>query len=168
VVQVTRKQAGCFEVAEQQPLPVAAGERLLIQGNRKAARLFNGQIVTVKSVGGDGSIALTDGRMIARDFRDFTHGYCVTSHASQGRTVDHMYVAVDSGSWRATHRNQFYVSASRGRERVRVYTDDLDFLRGAVGRSGARLSASELMESVRTSEQMKPAQQPTTRPRMAA
>lgn len=168
VVKITRKQAGAFDVAQKQPLAVAAGEQLLLQGNRKEAGLFNGQVVTVKTVRRDGRITLTDGRTIPPEFRDFTHGYCVTSHGSQGRTVDHVFVAVDSASWQATHRNQFYVSASRGRERVRVYTDDLEFLHQAVGRSGSRLSASELMESVRTSEQMQPAQQRTTRPRMAA
>lgn len=168
VVKVTRKQAGCFEVAEPQALAVAPGERLLIQGNRKSAGLINGQAVTVKSVGADGSLALTDGRKIAADFRAFTHGYCVTSHAAQGRTVDHVYVAVDSGSWRATHRNQFYVSASRGRERVRVYTDDVQFLREAVTRSGARLTASELLESKRVAERTSAGQHPTLRPRVAA
>lgn len=168
VVKVTRKQAGCFEVAEPQALAVAPGERLLIQGNRKAAGLFNGQAVTVKSVGADGSLTLADGRKIAADFRAFTHGYCVTSHAAQGRTVDHVYVAVDSGSWRATHRNQFYVSASRGRERVRVYTDDVQFLRDAVTRSGVRLTASELLESKRAAERTSAGQHPTLRPRVAA
>lgn len=92
----------------------------------------------------------------------------MTSHAAQGRTVDHVYVAVDSGSWRATHRNQFYVSASRGRERVRVYTDDVQFLRDAVTRSGARLTASELLESNRAAERTSAGQHPTLRPRVAA
>lgn len=168
VVKVTRKQAGCFEVSEPQSLAVAPGERLLIQGNRKSAGLFNGQAVTVKSVGADGRIHLTDGRQIAPDFRTFTHGYCVTSHAAQGRTVDHVFVALDSGSWRATHRNQFYVSASRGRERVRVYTDDAQFLREAVTRSGARLSASELLERKRAAEWKGTGQHPPLRPHLAA
>ncbi|MCP5523240.1 MAG: relaxase domain-containing protein [Verrucomicrobiales bacterium] len=168
VVKVTRKQAGAFDVAQKQSLAIAAGERLLLQGNRKEAGLFNGQVVTVKKVRRNGRITLTDGRTIPADFRDFTHGYCVTSHASQGRTVDHVYVAVDSAGWRATHRNQFYVSASRGRERVRVYTDDIEFLHDAVGRSGARLSASELMDSKRAAESVKPTQRLTQRQRMAA
>ena len=39
------------EVRQSLPsLAVAAGEQLLLQANRKEARLFNGQVVTVKSV----------------------------------------------------------------------------------------------------------------------
>jgi hypothetical protein len=44
------------------------------------------------------------------------------------------------------------VSASRGRERVKVFTDDLEFLEGAVTRSAARLSATELMGRTRVAQ----------------
>jgi len=167
-VQVTRKQAASFEVMEQAKLRVAPGEQLLIQANRKEDRLFNGQLVIVKAVAADGQIELTDGRRIAPDFRAFTHGYCVTSHASQGRTVDHVFVAVSSLSWQAAHRNQFYVSASRGCEQVKVYTDDLEFLRNAVQRPGARLSASELFDAVRAGQRENLEQRPRARTRLAA
>jgi conjugative relaxase-like TrwC/TraI family protein len=167
-VTVTKKQAGCFEVAEWVKLPVAPGERLLVQSNRKCDGLFNGQIVTVKQVEADGRILLDDGRRIASDFRAFTHGYCVTSHASQGRTVDHVYVAVDSSSMQAANLNQFYVSASRGRERVKVFTDDLEFLEGAVTRSAARLSATELLEQPGYRPRESVNQRPTVKARLAA
>jgi len=63
-------------------------------------------MVTVRSVQSDGSLLLTDGRRISPEFRKFTHGYCVTIHASQGRTVDHVYVAVDSHTLAMFHRHQ--------------------------------------------------------------
>jgi len=148
-VQITRKQADCFEVMERRELKVAVGERLLLQGSRKAEKLFNGQIVTVKEIKPDGGLALTDERVIPPGFKLFTHGYCVTSHASQGRTVDHVLVAMDSLSFHAANRNQFYVSASRGREQVRIFTDDAEILRAMVTKPGARLSAIELLESRR-------------------
>jgi ATP-dependent exoDNAse (exonuclease V) alpha subunit len=162
---VSRKQADCFEVAEKQKLPVAVGERLLLQGNRKADRLFNGQIVTVEVVHPDGSLSVDGKRTIAPDFRAFTYGYCVTSHASQGRTVDHVLVAVNSETTVAANLSQFYVSASRGSDQVQIYTDDLDFLRQAVQRSGTRLSATELVESVRLAarESVKPRPQASQR-----
>ena len=143
---VTQKQANCFGVAEPRALPVSPGDQLLIQGNRKSDGLFNGQLVTARKVQADGGILLTDGRRIRPNFRKFTHGYCVTSHAAQGRTVDHVYVAVDSHTQNAANLNQFYVSTSRGRELVKVFTDDLRFLRAVVTQSGARQSATELLD----------------------
>lgn len=143
IVTVTRKQAGCFDVATSERLGVAQGERLLLRASRRDAGLLNGQVVTVKSVRRDGRIKLTDGRMMPADFKLFTHGYCVTSPAAQGKTADHVYVAMDAASGQAANLKQFYVSASRGRERVQIYTDDREALREAVGRSGNRVSAGE-------------------------
>jgi conjugative relaxase-like TrwC/TraI family protein len=157
---ITKKQAGCFDVLEKRELTVAAGERLLLQASRKSANLFNGQIVTVKELKSDGSMLLTDGRVLPATFRALTHGYCVTSHAAQGRTVDHVFVAMDAQSFQASNRNQFYVSASRGREQVRIFTDDAEFLRTVVNRPGDRLSAIELLENSRLTEKKTVKQQP--------
>jgi hypothetical protein len=71
----------------------------------------------------------------------------VTSHASQGKTVDVALIALGQESFAAATKEQTYVSVSRGREAVRLYTDDKAAMLDAVQRSAARLSASELMRS---------------------
>lgn len=157
VVRLTRKQAGCFDVAEPVALPVATGEVLLLGANDKKRGLYNGQRAEVRRVNPDRSITLLDGRTIPPSFRTFTAGYCVTSHASQGRTVDHVFVAVDSRTLQAAHLNQFYVSCSRGREQVRVYTDSVEFLEETVRRRAERLSATELVERASLDQNIRPA-----------
>ena len=153
---LTCKQSGCFDVGEAERLPVARGERLLLQASRREARLLNGQLVTVTRVNRNGEIRLTDGRVIPPDFRQFTHGYCVTSPAAQGKTADHVYVAVDARSGLAANVKQFYVSASRGREKVKIYTDDMGRLREALGRSGDRTSALEWLQKTGQKEESAP------------
>jgi hypothetical protein len=69
-------------------------------------------------------------------------------NASQGKTTDVALVAMGSESFSAASREQFYVSVSRGRDAVRIYTDDKESMRDAIKGSGARLSATELMEGV--------------------
>lgn len=142
-VVITRKQTGCFDVAQRTELCVARGERLLLRAGRRDAGLLPGQLVTVKSVRRDGQIRLTDGRTIPPDFKLFTYGYCVTSQTAQGKTADHVYVAVDGKSGQAANLKQFYVSTSRGREQVKIYTDDVSRLREAIERTGDRISATE-------------------------
>jgi len=88
---------------------------------------------------------LVDGRVIPQNYRTFTHGYAVTSHAAQGKTVDEVLVVASSRSLAATNQEQFYVSISRGRERCQIFTDDSDLLRLHVTRSSARLAAVEGM-----------------------
>jgi ATP-dependent exoDNAse (exonuclease V) alpha subunit len=69
----------------------------------------------------------------------------VTSQASQGKTVDRVFVGISSASFPASSREGFYVAASRGREMVRVYTDDKESLFGAVCHTDDRLSATEFV-----------------------
>jgi conjugative relaxase-like TrwC/TraI family protein len=134
-----------FDVCQRRPLRVAPGDKLLLQANRREARLINGQIVEVKNVqDATGAITLTDGRILPPDYRTFCHGYAVTSHASQSKTVDEVIVVASSRSLGAVNREQFYVSISRGRQRCRIFTDDKLLLRDRIVRSSSRKAAIEL------------------------
>jgi hypothetical protein len=135
--------SACFDVGEKRDLKVAAGDKLLLQSNWQK-KFVNGELVEVKAVQGD-SVVLADGRVIPENYRTFTHGYAVTSHAAQGKTVDEVLVVASSRSLRAINQEQFYVSISRGRERCQIFTDDSDLLRSHVTRSSARLAAIEAM-----------------------
>ena len=97
----------------------------------------------------DGSIVLTDGRIIPEDYRAFSHGYAVTSHAAQGKTVNEVLVVASSRALPAVHQEQFYVSISRGRERCQVFTDDVEQLRSHVTHSSKRLAAVVVVPRVR-------------------
>src|SRR5690606_25873668 len=72
------------------------------------------------------------------------HGYCVTSHASQGKTVDDVIICESSMSFPAASLEQFYVSASRGRQRLKIFTDDKQALKDAIRRTCARKAASDI------------------------
>jgi conjugative relaxase-like TrwC/TraI family protein len=132
-----------FDVGEKRKLKVAAGDKLLLQSNWQK-KFVNGELVEVKAIQGD-SVLLADGRVIPSDYRTFTHGYAVTSHAAQGKTVDEVLVVASSRSLPAINQEQFYVSISRGRERCQVFTDDSELLRSHVTHSSARLAAIEAM-----------------------
>lgn len=93
----------------------------------------------------NGALVLADGRVIPDNYRTFTYGYAVTSHAAQGKSVDEVLVVASTRSLPAVGQEQFYVSISRGRDRCRVFTDDAELLRAHVTRSSARLAAIEAM-----------------------
>jgi hypothetical protein len=71
-------------------------------------------------------------------------GYVDTSYKSQGKTVDRVFIATGSESLPATNQQQYYVSASRGREMAKLYVDSKEDVRDAIARTGQRLSAVEL------------------------
>ena len=134
-----------FNVCESKELSVAPGDKLLLQARYKAGgqEFVNGEIVQVKAID-QGEIRLSDGRRLPRNFRTFTHGYAVTSHAAQSQTVQDVFVVASSSSLPAIHRRQFYVDISRGKERCRIFTDDKELLRRRIGDPNERKAAIEL------------------------
>jgi conjugative relaxase-like TrwC/TraI family protein len=136
-----------MDVGEQRQLKIAAGDKLLLQANTARKRFINGEIVEVRAIQGN-DLLLTDGRVIPEHYRTLTHGYAVTSHAAQGKTVDEVLVVASSRSLPAVSQQQFYVSISRGRERCQVFTDDAERLRSHVTHSSERLAAVEVIPGI--------------------
>jgi conjugative relaxase-like TrwC/TraI family protein len=141
---VSLTQARSFSVHERMEIEVAAGDKLLMMGNRKEPgfRATNGELTTVRSVE-RGIINLEDGRSVPANYREFTHGYAVTAHRSQGKTVDHVIVSADM-----MKQELFYVAASRGREGISIVTSDVERLGESLGVSMARPSAMELANDI--------------------
>lgn len=142
--------ASTYAVYRTGGVNLAAGDRVRITSNGWTAdrkhRLDNGSQYEVAGFEKDGKIRLTNGWFVAPDFRHLTHGYVATSHASQGKTVDRVLIAMGRESLPAVSAEQFYVSVSRGRHRATVFTDvPADELREAVKRADTRKSATELV-----------------------
>jgi hypothetical protein len=91
-----------------------------------------------------GNINLSNGSSITKDYGHINLGYVLTSQASQGKTVDKVIISQSSLSFRASSQEQFYVSVSRGKQAVAIYTDSKADLLRAVSQSGERRSAIEL------------------------
>ncbi len=131
-----------FDVGVSRELKVAAGDWLLLQANH-GKEFINGERVQVREIRG-GRITLTDSRVLPGIFNTFTHGYAITSHSSQSKTVDDVLLVASSRSFGAVNREQFYVSISRGRRHVQVFTDDVELLARRVTNSRERKAAVEL------------------------
>jgi ATP-dependent exoDNAse (exonuclease V) alpha subunit len=140
-IAISLTQVRAFSVYERRSIEVAPGDSLMLTANRRDSdfRATNGELVKVKSVD-QAAICLNDGRTIPANYREFTHGYAITAHRSQGKTVDNVIISAD-----AMKKELFYVAASRGRSEIAVVTSDRELLRESVGVSTARQSAMELV-----------------------
>jgi hypothetical protein len=83
--------------------------------------------------------------VLAANHGHFAYGYCQTSHSSQSKSVRDVLVAQSADSFVASSREQFYVSCSRGKETIRIYTDNRRGLQEAVGNSSTRMAGVELL-----------------------
>jgi len=159
-VLLTKKQAKCFGVFAKRDIDVAPGDWLSIQSNLRDGpyQFTNGERVKVSHVNEQGGIVLEDKRTIPHNFRQFTHGYAITAHRAQGKSVDEVIISGDRMS-----KELFYVAASRGRKKITVFTGDTDNLRDTIGVSGQRMSALELLrKSARTVDRTRTAERPQT------
>ncbi|MEM7621282.1 MAG: MobF family relaxase [Pseudomonadota bacterium] len=151
-------RAGHFDVYKQDTIELAVGDHLRITKNGQDVnkqRLDNGKLLTIKRFNKDGSITAQHGIQkgakeyrLPKGFSNLDHAYCLTSHSSQGKTVDQVFIAQPADTFPATSDKQFYVSVSRGREKVTIYTDDKAALLDHAMKGGDRLSALELNQKI--------------------
>jgi ATP-dependent exoDNAse (exonuclease V) alpha subunit len=144
-------QARSFELYERREIALAVGDSVRITRNFRFGvdRFSNNELCRIAAID-QGGIHLEDGRLIkAAEAVHLDQGIAVTSHASQGKSVDQVIVSVPVSAFSQTNQAQFYVSMSRARAAMHLFTDSKVALREAVCRPSERLSPWELLEGNR-------------------
>lgn len=157
-IQLPVDRSGEYELYQASELNLAKGDQVRITRNgfdQRKNRLHNGQLLEVVKVGKFSPVVLRNPiskaeYQLDQQYGHLSHAYCITSHASQGKTVDEVFIAQPAATFPGTDAKQFYVSVSRGRERARIYTDDQDTLLSYASRMGDRQSAIELVQHAGT------------------
>src|SRR6266403_2639679 len=84
------------------------------------------------------NVTTSDGRVMPTTaLLHLDQGISVTSHASQGKTVDNVIVSAPVAAFAQVSQAQLYVSMSRARRSMHLLTDCKEALREAVCRPGA-------------------------------
>lgn len=142
-----------FDLFEEKEILLAKGDKIRITRNgfdKGNKRLNNGDSLDVKSVSKKGAITLINPKSkhtyeLDSTFGHIDHAHCITSYAAQGKTVDEVFIHQPAATFPATDARQFYVSVSRGRENVHIYTDSKEQLMEYASELGNRASALELV-----------------------
>jgi hypothetical protein len=125
-------------------MQVSVGDQIRVTaGFREGKNVFkNNDIAQVREVT-DTELVLHDGLRMRRDGARIDQGVCITSHASQCRTVDQVVVSPDGADAKG-----WYVSLSRARNAMHVFTRNKAALRQSVMQPGERKSVWELLQAV--------------------
>ena len=151
---------------------VHAGDRVLFRRNDKRFGVHNGDLATVIEVttadksarraGESVTVKLDSGEAVtvplsksksqsAYDTNNLSLGYCVTTHKSQGATVENTYVFLYGAM---TDQQMAYVQVSRARDTTRIYTTDdeagpeLSHLTQAMSRDRRKTMAHDAIDGV--------------------
>ncbi|MCA9216799.1 MAG: relaxase domain-containing protein [Planctomycetales bacterium] len=162
--EVPLNSSGAFDVFYAQKESLAVGDVIRVTRKRREApgrkRLNNGSLFEIKSISKKNHIITLDNgeKINPAKWQFFENGITLTSHVSQGATVNRAFVAQSSLSFPASSVKQLYVSASRAKKRVDLFTDDLPALKQAITRRQEKRSALDLT----------PEPQALTKPRLAS
>jgi hypothetical protein len=139
---------GKWDVLVSSTMQVSVGDQIRVTaGFREGRNVFkNNDIVDVREITGT-ELILHDGRRMRRNGARIDQGVCITSHASQCRTVDQVVVLPDGADAKG-----WYVSLSRARGAMHVYTRNKAALRQSVMQPGERKSVWEVVQASRRSK----------------
>jgi ATP-dependent exoDNAse (exonuclease V) alpha subunit len=146
-------QAKNFSAYSIGTLALSVGDRVRITKNfvvrdlEAKHRCRNNDVHTVTAIDQDG-ISLDNGVSLRKGLWHLDQGLVVTSHAAQGKTVDQVLLSVPIRAFSQVNEAQWYVSLSRARSAMYVFTDCLSALKEAVMRPSTRLSAHELVARI--------------------
>lgn len=113
----------------------ATGDRLQFTAPNKSLGVANRDLATILGLEDDKMTVRLDGKagqtitFDPAEFRQFDHGYAVTSHSSQGITAGRVLAHIDTDSSRNLINNRLaYVSISRASDDARIYTNNAETL----------------------------------------
>jgi conjugative relaxase-like TrwC/TraI family protein len=150
---------------------LSAGDRLQFRAPFHAQKVTNGELGTLEKIEkGRLTVALDSGRSVEFPIdknRHIDHGYAVTSHSSQGQTVNRVLVNADTSEpSKLLNQRMAYVATSRARLDARIYTDSDQRLNAALARQVDKSTALEASREtkVRNVPRLLPMETPATRP----
>jgi conjugative relaxase-like TrwC/TraI family protein len=113
----------------------ATGDRLQFSALNKELGISNRDMGTITRMEPDRLTVLMDGKeqrsvsFNPSEFRQFDHGYAVTSHSAQGLTTGRVIANIDTDSNRSLINTRLaYVAISRASEDARIYTNNAETL----------------------------------------
>lgn len=165
-----------YDLYSQEEIKLSKGDDIRIVNkngfDKQGKRLDSRTVLTIQGFTKEGDIKAVRQSshrrsefILPKDHGNFEHAYAITSYSSQAKTVDQVIISQPATTFPASNQKQFYVSVSRGRENVTIYTDDAEDLLKQIEKSGDRQGATELKNtdfiSVKTIEPDKEIAKPT-------
>ncbi|MCG8640003.1 MAG: AAA family ATPase [Desulfobacterales bacterium] len=135
-----------FKVYRKTKTHLAVGDLIRPTENLKSkenTKINNGTPQQVKAFVGE-HIKLANGKTLDKDSFHFKHGYVDSSFSSQSKTAQDVYISITDASFGGANEQAFYVSVSRGKDKIRLYTSDKKQLKAAIARSGQQTTARQV------------------------
>ena len=148
-IDINLRSLSKLSVYREHQAELSPGDWVRITRNDATLDLVNGQRLQVVNVSESYVTVQGPGCLVdlpARMPLHLDHAYATTAHSAQGLTCDRVLYNAESHS-RTTAQDTYYVSISRERHSVKVFTNDESMLPRAVSTERAKGLAIDLYES---------------------
>ncbi len=111
-----------FSIERLETRDFGVGDRLIITKNDRKRGIKNGDLFQIVDINSRSIVIENNGKIvrIPHDFGYLDHAYAITTHKSQGMTIDRVAIA-DGGR---SNFNLSYVGISRGKKELKIFTPD--------------------------------------------
>ncbi len=139
-----KKDGQSLAVYTEKEQSFSKSDKVVFLKNDKGLGVQNGQTGEIKSIDEKGNckVKMESGEVkninIKTQYSYMDHGYAVTDYKAQGQTSKDVIYHADTG--KHVNYNQAYVAITRGKEDVRVYTDDKGNLQGKMKQEQVKTS----------------------------
>jgi conjugative relaxase-like TrwC/TraI family protein len=145
VITVDPAQCAKKTVYQVQQIPVAVGDRLRWTKNDRATGTRNGQTFVVQQIASDGTAQICDQEDKTRPinlncYPFLDYAWVSTTYSSQGKTGDRVMALLDGMT---INRESFYVTVSRAKHHLMLYTADIAELTQRAQKSTANENVSD-------------------------
>jgi len=114
-------------VYQTKEIEISKNDRIITLKNDKQIGVKNGEMWQVKSIDSQGNITIKNNNkektINIRNYNYIDHAYAVTTHKSQGMTIDQV---ISDVSAQKTNYNEVYTAVTRGKTEYTIYTDNKD------------------------------------------
>jgi conjugative relaxase-like TrwC/TraI family protein len=166
-VEYDPKRAYGVNVYRETSREFATGDRIQFSAIHKDLGISNRDVGTITRMEPERLTVLMDGKeqrsvnFNPAEFRQFDHGYAVTSHSSQGLTADRVIVNIDTDSSRSLINNRLaYVAISRASHDARIYTNNAATLGARLATDVTKTAALDFTSKVDQAEAAQPSKAP--------
>ena len=149
LIEIIPRTMGKLSIYHLNESELSVGDQVRVTRNDAQHDLVNGQLARVAAIEVNALTVETGGRSITLPTDRPLHldyAYTTTAHSAQGLTCDRVLYNAESFS-RTTAQDTYYVSISRERHEVVVFTDDADKLPERVDRLGFKGLAHDLAQA---------------------
>jgi conjugative relaxase-like TrwC/TraI family protein len=120
----TKEHGDKFSVYSSKEIEISKNDRIITLKNDKQYGVKNGEMWTVEKIDKNGNMVIKNENkektINIKEYNYVDHSYAVTTHKSQGMTVNKVISDVSS---QKTNYNEVYTAVTRGKVDYAVYTD---------------------------------------------